>query len=179
VQLTICHFNPKRQPKRTRSTQTNTWRTRYKEAHMAWQLQTAPNFVEVGGYVKTVYPKVTTANGLTNAICNYINWCGGVGNRINVMGRLVEGTERTESGAVFAKKKFIKSSTLKGTADIIATLPNGKTWHIEIKVGKDKPRKEQLDMQQRIRKTGSNYDFISDMDTFFSMYDALVNSTLF
>lgn len=135
--------------------------------------------MEVGGYVATIYPKTATANGLTNAICNYINWCGGIGNRINVMGRLVEGTERTESGAIFTKKKFIKSSTLKGTSDIIATLPNGKTWHIEIKVGKDKPRPEQLKMQERIRKTGSYYDFISDMSQFFMLYDNLVPPALF
>lgn len=137
-------------------------------------METTPNAVAIGGYVTTVYPKVSTANGLTNAICNYINWSGGIGNRINVMGRLVEGTEKTESGAIFTKKKFIKSSTLKGTADIIATLQNGKTWHIEIKVGNDKPRPEQIKMQERVRKTGSHYDFISDMAQFFTLYDRLI-----
>lgn len=92
------------------------------------------------------------------------------------MGRLVEGSEKTESGAIISKKKFIKSSTLKGTADIIATLHNGKTWHIEIKVGKDKPRPEQLKMQERIRKTGSHYDFISTMDNFFELYDKIIGT---
>lgn len=124
-------------------------------------------------------PKVNTANGLTNAICNYINWSGGVGNRINVSGRIVEGTEKTSSGALLSKKKWIKSSTIKGTSDIIGTLPNGKTWNIEIKVNKDKPRPEQIKMQERVRKTGGYYDFISDMDTFFSLYDLLVPPDLF
>jgi len=125
------------------------------------------------------YPKVSTANGLTNAICNYINWTGGVGNRIKSEGRLIDGTERTASGAILGKKKWVKSTTIKGTADIIATLHNGVTWHIEIKVKRDKPSEHQITMQSRIRKTGSHYDFIHDMDEFFTMYDRLVNSGLF
>lgn len=116
---------------------------------------------------------------MTNAICNYIKWIGGIGNRINVQGRLIEGIETTASGAIISKKKFIKSSTLKGTADIIATLPNGKTWHIEIKVGKDRPRPEQLKMQERVRKTGGYYDFVHSMDEFYSILDTILQPELF
>lgn len=104
---------------------------------------------------------------------------GGIGNRINVAGRLVEGSEKTASGAILSKKKFIKSSTLKGTADIIATLPNGKTAHIEIKVGKDKPRPAQLEMQTRMRKAGGCYEFVGTMDEFYYLYDVLVTPELF
>ena len=157
----------------------NTWRTRYAEAYKADFITRYPSAYKDGHYCAPKYPKVSTANGLTNAVCNYINWTGGVGNRINVQGRMVDGIERTESGLLLGKKKFMKSTTLKGTADIIATLHNGVTWHIEIKVGKDKPRDRQIEMQARIRKTGSHYDFIHDMGEFFEMYDSLVNSVLF
>lgn len=116
---------------------------------------------------------------MTNAICNYINWTGGVGNRINVQGRLVEGSERTESGALLSKKKWIKSSTMRGTSDIIASLINGKTWHIEIKVKNDRPSDKQLEMQRRIRATQSYYDFVHDMTEFFTLYDNIINSKLF
>lgn len=155
------------------------WRTRYTKAYEADFITRYQAAYKDGHYCLPKYPKVSTANGLTTAICNYINWTGGVGNRINVQGRLIDSTETTLSGAILSKKKFIKSSTIKGTADIIATLHNGVTWHIEIKVGKDKPRDKQIEMQARIRKTGSHYDFVHDMDEFFNLYDRLVNWVLF
>lgn len=138
-----------------------------------------PNAYKEGQYCKPNYPKVNTANGLTNAICNYIDWIGGIGNRVNVSGRLVDGQITTESGAVLGKKKWIKSSTKKGTADIIATLPNSKTWHIEIKVGNDKPRPAQLEMQARMRKNNVPYDFMGSMDLFFELLDKYLGETLF
>lgn len=125
-------------------------------------------------YTEPNYPDVRKANGLTNAICNYIKFVGGVGNRINVQGRLVESSEKTISGATLSKKKFIKSSTIKGTADIIASLPNGKTAHLEIKVGKDNPRPEQLQMQERIRNTNGIYEFISTIEQFYNLFDNLM-----
>lgn len=116
-------------------------------------------------------PKVNTSNGLTNAICNYINWNGGIGNRINVSGRLVDGAETQASGVVISKKKWIKASTAKGTADIDATFANGVNAKIEIKVGKDKPRPEQIKMQDRVRKVGGIYEFIGTMEQFYELYD--------
>lgn len=94
-------------------------------------------------------------------------------------GRLVDGQVTTASGATLGKKKWIKSSTKKGTADIIATLPNGKTWNIEIKVGNDKPRPAQIEMQQRMIKAGSLYDFVSDMSQFFILLDKYYPKELF
>jgi hypothetical protein len=95
-----------------------------------------------------------------------------------VQGRLVDGVEKTDSGALLGKKKWIKSSTAKGTADISATI-KGRSISIEIKVGTDRPRPAQLEMQQKIRKAGGVYEFISTPEEFFLLYDKLVNSTLF
>lgn len=153
-----------------------TWQERYKQAHRAYKSVQYPNYYADGGDKdKIVIPKVGTSNGLTNCICNYLKYTGGIGNRINVSGRLVEKTVKTQMGVMSAGKKFIKSSTLKGTADIIALLPNGKTLHIEIKVGNDKPREAQLEMQQRIRKANGVYEFIHNMDEFFTLYDLHMN----
>lgn len=148
-------------------------RDRYNAAHKSYCEIKYPYLCKDGLYTSPKWPKVNTANGLTNAICNYINWIGGIGNRINVGGRLVEGSETTLSGATLSKKKWIKSSTIKGTADIIAMLPNGKTWHIEIKVGKDRPRPEQIKMQERVRSVNGYYDFVHDMEEFFEMLDKI------
>lgn len=85
-----------------------------------------------------------------------------MGNRINVIG--IRGR---------------KSTTLKGTADLDCTMPNGKNAKIEIKVGTDRPRDEQLEMQKRVRKTGGVYEFIRNMNEFYYLYDTLVSPELF
>lgn len=125
-------------------------------------------------------PKVSTANGLTNAICHYLKWIDGIGNRLNVQGRKIEHKDKSFDGkTIVSSTGYMTSSTLKGTADILASLPNGKTWHIEIKTGNDKPRPEQIAMQQRILKAKGHYDFVHDMGEFFSKLDLLMPETLF
>lgn len=154
------------------------WKERYSKAHEAHQLKEYPNAVEVGGLVKTTFPKVDTANGLTAAIVNYINWTGGRATRINVQGRLVEGQEKASFGQTISKKKWIKSSTRKGTADISSTI-SGKSVMWEIKIGNDRPSEAQLKEQQRERKAGGEYFFIKTIEQFFDEYDRIVNYNLF
>jgi hypothetical protein len=106
-------------------------------------------------------PVVTKANGLTNFICNYLNWSGHRATRINVSGRKV-------------KDKWIRSTTRKGTADISATI-NGKSVMIEIKIGRDKPSLDQLAEQIKERNAGGIYEFISSVDEFFMLYDKVLS----
>jgi hypothetical protein len=68
--------------------------------------------------------------------------------------------------------KFIPSATRKGTADISATV-KGKSVMIEIKVGADRPRPEQLAEQQRERQAGGIYEFVSTPEQFFLLFDKL------
>lgn len=123
-------------------------------------------------------PKVATANGLTQAIVNYINWTGNRATRINVQGRLVEGSMTTETGTTLSKKKWIKSSTRKGTADISSTI-NGRSAMWEIKIGSDRPSEAQLKEQARERKSGGVYEFIKTIEQFFEVYDRLFPIGLF
>jgi hypothetical protein len=46
---------------------------------------------------------------------------------------------------------------------------------IEIKVGADRPRIEQLAEQQRERQAGGIYEFISTPEGFFLLFDLIVN----
>jgi hypothetical protein len=133
---------------------------RYNAAHLRWQEITYPQAFKAGYTHDPAMPVVTKANGLTNFICNYLNWSGHRATRINVSGRKV-------------KDKWIRSTTRKGTADISATI-NGKSVMIEIKIGRDKPSLDQLAEQIKERNAGGIYEFISSVDEFFILYDSIV-----
>lgn len=147
------------------------WKERYKAAYEAYQYRRYPAASKDHGLITIQYPPVNTSNGLTRAICNYCMYMNGIGNRINVTGRMVECAERQESGTMLMVKKFMKSTTQKGTADITVQLPNGKVIFVEIKVGKDKPRPAQLKMQERVRAAKGVYEFVSSMDQFYELFD--------
>ena len=134
---------------------------RYNAAHLHWQEHKYPEEFKSGFTHDPSMPIVTKANGLTNFICNYLNWMGHRATRINVSGRKV-------------KDKWIRSTTRKGTADISATI-NGKSVMIEIKVGRDKPSLDQLAEQIKERNAGGIYEFISSVDEFFLLYDKVLS----
>jgi hypothetical protein len=149
-----------------------TVKERYEAAHHANFQRVYPLAYKDGHYCKPKYPRIATANGLTTFIVNYINWSGYIATRVNSMGRLIDGTERTASGVLLSKKKWIPGTTAKGTADIMATIA-GKSVSIEIKVGSDRPRPEQLEMQNKVRNAGGIYEFISNPEEFFVLYDTI------
>ena len=132
---------------------------RYSAAHKIWFAQNYPVAFKDGFYAEPKMPVVSTANGLTTFVCNYLNWLGHRATRINVSGRKVG-------------DKWIRSSTRKGTADISATV-KGKSVMIEIKVGRDKPSEFQLAEQIKERKAGGHYEFVGSVDEFFIIYDNL------
>ncbi len=150
----------------------NTIKDRYCKAHEIWFKESYPNAYKDGYYLDPKLPKVDTANGLTTFICNFLSWSGHRATRVNVSGRLIDGIEKQPSGAKIGVKKWIPSSTRKGTADISATI-KGRSVMIEIKVKSDKPREDQLKEQIRERKAGGIYEFIKDPDEFFNLYDNL------
>ena len=132
---------------------------RYSAAHKIWFAQNYPIAFKDGYYAEPKMPVVSTANGLTTFITNYLNWLGHRATRINVSGRKVG-------------DKWIRSSTRKGTADISATV-KGRSVQIEIKIGKDKPSEFQLAEQIKERKAGGVYEFVGSVDEFFMLYDNL------
>ena len=153
------------------------WKTRYQQAHEANFAKQYPIAFADGHYFPPVYPKVKTANGLTTAIVNYLNWSGCRAKRINNMGRLVDTVSMSESGNKFRDKKWIHSAAGKGQADISATIRNsqgvGMSVQIEIKAGRDKPSEHQLLEQSKERAAGGCYEFIYTMEEFYELYDSL------
>ena len=135
------------------------WRIRYNTAHYNYTCQRAPNVVRDGFYTGPTLPKVATANGLTQFICNFINWSGYRATRINTMGRMVNG-------------RWIHSTTRKGSADISSTI-KGRSVMWEVKVGRDRPRPEQLAEQAKERAAGGIYEFVSTPEQFFALFDTL------
>lgn len=147
---------------------------RYAEAHEKWFQEKYPTAYNDGLYCKPKMPSTNKANGLTLFICNYLNWIGHRATRINTQGRLIDGKEKQPSGVVLTTKKWIKSTTRRGTADISATI-NGRSVMIEVKVGNDRPSEFQLEEQERERKAGGCYEFIKNVDDFFTLYDKLIS----
>ena len=135
------------------------WKLRYNTAHYNYTLQRTPNVVKDGFYTGPTIPAVAKANGLTQFICNFLNWSGYRATRINTMGRQING-------------KFIPSATRKGTADISATI-RGRSVMIEIKIGSDKASVHQLDEQKKERQAGGIYEFVSTPEQFFAIFDTL------
>lgn len=102
-----------------------------------------------------------TANGLTKCICNWLSMCGYFGGRVNTTG-----TYNKKLG------KYIKSGATLGMADITA-IKNGKHVSIEVKTGRDKPRKEQLKRKEEIERAGGFYIFVNSFDNFINQFKAI------
>jgi len=148
------------------------WQKRYAEAHFKWSCEKHPNVVKDEFYTLPKFPDVTTANGLTQFVVNYLDWSGCYGNRINTMGRVIKAGRdiQTINGTIKAKTVMIKGSTKKGTADVQAVI-NGRSLALEIKVGKDRMSEAQLKQQQAVQNAGGYYYVIRDVDTFLATYD--------
>ena len=118
---------------------------------------------------------VKTANGLTGAVIKFLTLKGHQAERISVTGRMIDQRKTyvdvlghtRQIGSV----KWIKSSMVRGSADISAVLaPSGRSLKIEIKVGRDTQRDEQKDYQAEIERTGGIYLIVRTFDGFVEWY---------
>lgn len=142
------------------------WKAVLKQMKLDHIKRTAPGFFEAsGGHsmdVKSYSDK--TANGLTNAIIDYINMnqaAPGSANRISTTGTM----RKVKSG----EKRWTNGTTRKGTADIHAVIA-GRHCSIEVKVGRDKQSESQMKEQERIEKAGGLYFIARDMPEFIKWY---------
>jgi hypothetical protein len=131
---------------------------------------THPNYPQ--DYIpKTMY-KDSTANGLTRAICDYINYNGYQAERINTMGTARE--KKTTAGKVIGVT-WTKGTSTAGSADISATI-KGRSVKIEVKIGKDRQSDAQKRYQENIEKAGGTYIIAKNFDDFVEWYEKFIQN---
>jgi hypothetical protein len=116
--------------------------------------------------------KDSTANGLTRAICDYINYNGYQAERINTMGTARE--KKTTAGKVIGVT-WTKGTSTAGSADISATI-KGRSVKIEVKIGKDRQSEAQKRYQENIEKAGGTYIIAKDFDSFVEWYENFIQN---
>jgi hypothetical protein len=149
------------------------WKTLYRQAYKVFYEREYPLATKDHGIPDVKFPKVATSNGLQRMIINFLNWKGHRASRINVQGKLVQQAERQASGTVLTVKKFVSSTTRRGTADVSATI-NGKSVMLEVKIGKDKPSEAQILEQARERRAGGIYEFVKTPEDFLQLYQSII-----
>jgi len=155
------------------------WKKWYRAAHEENFQREYPASFRDGFYVECKYPDPRTTNGITSIIINFLTWRGHYGNRQNVMGRQIGGITTTQSGAKFDDRKWIKSSTKRGSSDISALI-NGKMISLEVKNAhtNDKIRPEQEKERKRIERAGGVYMVITGVHQFYQWYEGYMRSNL-
>ncbi len=102
--------------------------------------------------------KPSESNALTSKIIKWFKASGGIARRVNVMGIYMQD-----------KGKYRPSGMLKGYEDIDACMPVrglGLKIAIEVKVGKDYQKPEQVVRQQEIESVGGVYLIAKDYEQF-------------
>lgn len=125
------------------------WEKLLKNLKLQWLEKNHPDFFKVsGGYSMKVKPyNDSTANGLTNAIEDFIKHIGGYANRISTTG-----TMRKING----RMTWTKGNSNKGAADI-RILFNGRSVDVEVKIGRDRMSEAQYKEKQRVENAGGLY----------------------
>jgi hypothetical protein len=104
----------------------------------------------------------------------YINGIGGFARRINTMGRVID--KRKTVTDVVGRQKTIGSMTyipttgVRGSADISA-LFMGKSYEIEVKIGKDRQSIHQKAYQEQIERNKGVYMIVRSFDHFLEQWD--------
>lgn len=156
------------------------WKNHYQQAHQKNFQEQYPSAWKDGHYCPPKYPDIKTTNGITKVIVDFLTWSGHYCNRINVSGRMIGGITKTESGATFDDRKWITSSTKRGTSDLMSSIA-GKMVCIEVKnaATKDKIRENQIKERARVEKSGAVYIVVRNIDEFFTWYYSYTKQLLF
>ncbi len=121
-------------------------------------------------------PKYTdkTANGLSKMIVDYIGFIGGIAERRSNTGRRIDNTKIVTD--VLGRKRTIGSfnwipgTGRNGTADISGVF-NGIPLSIEVKIGRDKQSREQLEYQKDFECAGGWYYIARNFEGFFNDFN--------
>lgn len=126
------------------------------ETYLKWRIKQDENCSQPKGAVFSD----ENANELTKAIVAHVYCNGGFAGRINSTG-----TYKQSEG------RYIKSGSRNGMADV-NTCINGRHIQIEVKIGSDKPRPAQLQVQEEVEKAGGVYIFVKTFDDYLEKIKA-------
>ena len=129
-------------------------------------------------YHRTTYPnvpavcipkpdyKLTTTNGMTKAIIDFIRFSGGHAERVNTMGRQI----KAKSG----KQIWITTTATKGSSDIHA-IYRGRSIQIEVKNAAtgDRIRPKQQEYGRRVTMAGGLYFVAHTFEEFYQWFTTL------
>lgn len=111
----------------------------------------------------------TTANELTKTICKFITYIDGQAERISNQGQFRKGTKTVTDvlgrQRTIGSDSYTKSSGTNGTADISA-IYKGKSFKIEVKIGKDRMSAAQYKYKESVEKAGAYYIIARNFDDF-------------
>ena len=114
-----------------------------------------------------------TANKLTSCIIAWIRLHGYQAERISIIGRQIDKrqtyTDVLGHQRQIGSLKWIPSSGSRGSADISATV-NGMSVKIEVKVGRDRQRPDQIKYQQSVEAAGGIYFIATNFQQFYEWY---------
>ena len=131
-----------------------------------------PNLPDHARIIKI--PSDSTANGLTRLVIKWIELHGGQAERINTMGRMVDGrkvvTDVLGRKGMIGSMSYIPTTGTLGSADISCVI-NGRAVKIEIKVGKDRQSGAQKAYEQSITAAGGIYLIVRTIDQFIEWFD--------
>lgn len=111
------------------------------------------------------------ANALTKCIVDFVNFNGGMAERVSNTGRWLKGeTVQDVIGIVrHLPGQYIPGAGLNGTADISATI-RCRSVAIEVKIGSDKQSEAQQKYQIRIEHAGGLYFIARNFEEFYQWY---------
>lgn len=83
--------------------------------------------------------------------------------------------QRINTGGTYNQKlkKFIYSGSTKGASDNLITY-KGKSYHVEIKIGKDKLSPGQIKFKESVEAAGGVYMIAKDFETWRKEFETLV-----
>lgn len=118
-----------------------------------------------------------SANGITRCIVDYVNFIGGMAERINTMGRIIDNTKVVGNvlgqKMTIGSKQYIPTSGVKGSADISITY-KGQAIKCEVKYKKDRQSTAQKEYEQRITEAGGLYFIAKSFDEFYTWFNEVI-----
>lgn len=123
-----------------------------------------------------------TANGLTEAVIDFLELSGHFAERINTMGRVIDNrktyTDVLGRTKTIGSTKYIPTTGTKGSADISSEInvminshPIAIAVKWEVKINKDRQSKDQKNYESRV----ANYFIIKSFDDFYSKYTEFIS----